>query len=168
MSALSGLMISCFCQAKAQDIVQCLIFTGNSATPTCIDLNKLNRISFGEDEMTISSSDESDEPEVKLLYSLFNHIEVGDAVPTDIAAVEITEAEGNAKLRFIADAKSLTVDSDSDVPYSIGIFNLSGTLIATSNMKAGQSLSLEALPDGTYIAVATDTHSRLILKFMLK
>lgn len=168
VGVLTGWLISCFCHAKAEDIVPCLIFTSHSETPTCIDLDKLNRITFGEEEMTISSSKESNESEVKLIYSLFNHLEIGDAVPTDLSAVKTVEAEGDAKLSIIADTKSLTLVSDSDIPYSIGIFSLTGTLIATSNMKAGQSLSLETLPEGTYIAVASDGKSQLTLKFILK
>ncbi|MDE7419566.1 MAG: T9SS type A sorting domain-containing protein [Muribaculaceae bacterium] len=164
----AGLVMSCFCQTQAQEAVPCLIFTGNYGTPNCIDLNKLNRITFGEDEMTISSSTESNEPAVTLLYSMFNRLEIGDAVPTDLTAVEIVEAEGNAKLCFNADAKALTLESGSNKPYSIGIFSLSGTMIATSNMKAGQSLSIGTLADGTYIAVATDGKSQLTLKFILK
>lgn len=165
---LTGVFLSCFCQAKAQEIVPCLIFTGNAETADCIDLNKLNRITFGEDGMTISSSTESNEPEVTLLYSMFNRLEIGDAVPTDLTAVEIIEAEGNAKLCYNADSKSLALYSGSDKPYSIGIFSLSGTMIATSVMRGGQSLSIGALTDGTYIAVATDGKSQLTLKFILK
>lgn len=118
--------------------------------------------------MTISSSKESNEPEIKLLYSLFNHMAIGDAVPTDISEVKIIEAEGNAQLRFIAETRSLVLDSSSDMPYSIGIFNLNGTLIASSKMAASQSLSIGALSDGTYIAVASDGKSQLTLKFILK
>lgn len=165
---LTGLVIACLSQAKAQEAVPCLIFTGNSGATNCIDLNKLNRITFGENEMTISSSKDGNEPEVTLLYSMFNRLEIGDAVPTDLTAVETVEADGNAKLCFNADSKSLEVYSGSDKPYSIGIFSLSGTMIATSNMKAGQSLSIGTLADGTYIAVATDGKSQLTLKFILK
>lgn len=118
--------------------------------------------------MTISSSKGSNETEVKLLYSLFNRLEIGDAVPTDLSSVKIVEAEGNAKLLFNADTKLLALESDSEQPYSIGIFSLKGTLIATSKIAAGQTLSLNDLSDGTYIAVATDGKSRLTIKFILK
>ena len=165
---LAGILISCFCHTKAEDIVPCLIFTGNSESPSYIDLNKLNRITFGDNEMIISSSKESNEPTVRLLYSLYNRVEIGDAVPSDLTAVKIVEAEGNDRLRFIAGTKSLALDSSSDKPYSIGIFNLSGTLIATSNMSAGQCLPIETLPEGGYIAIATDGKTRLTLKFILK
>lgn len=164
---LTGLFISCFSNANAQEIVPCLVFTGNSDTPNCIDLSKFNRITFGDEEMRISSSKEGDEPEVTLLYSLFNHLEIGDAVPTDISAVKFIEAEGNAQLRYIAGRKSLVLDSSSDKPYSLGIFSLTGSLIATSKMSAGQSLPIEALSEGTYIVVATNGESRLTLKIIL-
>lgn len=117
--------------------------------------------------MTISSSIDNNAPEVKLLYSLFNHLEIGDAVPTDISAVDFIEAEGKAQLRYIADMKSLVLESSSDKPYSLGIFSLNGALIASSTMSGGQSLSIEALSAGTYIVVATNGESRLTLKFIL-
>lgn len=118
--------------------------------------------------MTISSSNESSEPEVTLLYSMFNHLEIGDAVPTDISSVKFIESEGDAQLRYIADTKSLALESSSDKPYSLGVFSLTGSLIATSKMSAGQSLSIESLSEGTYIVVATNGESRLTLKFILK
>lgn len=164
---LTGLAITCFCSAKAQDAVPCLIFTGNSDTQYSIDLDKLNRITFEDEGMTISSSKESNEPEVKLLYTLFNHIEIGDSTPTDPAAVEEVEGNGNTRLSFKADTKSLFLESTSERPYSIGIFSLKGTLIATSTMTAGQSLSVDALSAGTYIAVATNGESKHTIKFIL-
>ena len=164
---LTGVFISCVCSANAQEIVPCLIFTGNSDLTNCIDLSKFNRITFGDDEMTISSSKESVETDVTLQYSLFNHLEIGEAIPTDISSVKIIESEGSAQLRYIADTKSLLLESSSDKPYSLGIFSLTGSLIATSKMSASQSLSVEALSEGTYIVVATNGESRLTLKFIL-
>lgn len=165
---LTGLLISCFCTAKAQDAVPCLIFTGNSETSYCIDLNKLNRITFGEDEFTVSSSGDSSQPDVTLLYSLYNRLEIGDAVPTDPAGVNAVEADGDSQLRYMADMKSIVLGSSVDGPYSIGIFSLQGTLIATSKMSAGQTLYVGSLPAGSYIAVASNGNSKLTLKFILR
>lgn len=161
-----GLCITCLFSAKAQEAVPCLIFTGNSETPNCIDLSKYNRITFEDNEMTITSSKESDEPEITLLYSMFNHLEIGDAVPTDISAVEFVEADCNSQLRYHAETNSLVLESSSDKPYSLGIFSLNGSLIATSKISGGQHLCIESLSEGGYIAVATDGKSQLTLKFI--
>ncbi len=164
---LSAVLLSCVCTAKAQEEVPCLIFTGASDSQYCVDLSKLNRITFGDDGMTVSSSTDSHTPEVTLLYALYNHIEIGDATPTDVSGIGIIKTDGDSKLIYINNEKSLRLESPYSKPYSIGIFSLNGTLIATSTMTAGQSLSLEALSSGTYIAVATDGKSQISLKFKL-
>ncbi|MDE6648299.1 MAG: T9SS type A sorting domain-containing protein [Muribaculaceae bacterium] len=163
---LTGLLISCYCTAKAQEAVPCLIFTGNSDTEYCIDLDKLNRLTFGDDGITVSSSSDSTQPEVTLLYSLFHHLEIGNASPTDPAGADAVEAESGSQLRYIADTRSIALDSSSEAPYSIGIFSLKGTLIASSKMSAGQTLSVGSLTAGTYIAVATNGNNQLTLKFI--
>lgn len=117
--------------------------------------------------MTISKSTDSNTPEINLLYALFNHLEIGDAIPTDISGVDAVKADENLQLRYISIAKSLVLESPSSSNYSIGIFSLNGTLIATSTMTAGQSLSLETLSSGTYIAVATNGESQISVKFKL-
>ena len=164
---LSGLMLTCFASAKAQQTVPCLIFTGHSDTVHSIDLSKLNRISFDDDGMTVSSDDDSAQ-DVKLLYSLFYHIEIGEAVPTDATGVDAVAAESDAGLRYSAANESLVMESASDKPYSIGIFSLNGTLIATAKMSAGESLYVGSLSAGSYIAVASDGKSQFTIKFIRK
>lgn len=154
--------------STADDIVPCLIFTGNSDAKHHIDLSKQNRITFGEEGMTISSTADNDIPDVMLLYSLFNRIEFGDANPTPPAGVEEVEIDADSRLIFTGDSKSIVIESTSELPFSIGIFSTSGTLIATSEAYAGQSLSVEALTPQAYIAVASDGRSKLILKFIIK
>lgn len=117
--------------------------------------------------MTISSSTDSNTPEVNLLYALYNHFTIGDAIPTDASGVDAVKADGNTQLRFISNAKSLVLESGSSSTYTIGIFSLNGTLIATSSMTAGQSLPLDALTPGAYIAVATNGESQINVKFKL-
>lgn len=117
--------------------------------------------------MTISSPTNSNTPEVTLLYALFNRLEIGDATPTDVSEVDAVKADSDLQLRFISTEKSLVLESPSTSTYSIGIFSLNGTLIATSTMTSGQSLSLETLTSGTYIAVATNGESQISIKFKL-
>ncbi|MDE7388387.1 MAG: T9SS type A sorting domain-containing protein [Muribaculaceae bacterium] len=166
---MGSLSLCCSCPAIAADTVPCLIFTGKSDTERCIDLAKLNRVTFGEDGMTVSSSKNTGEPDVSLMYSLFNRLKIGNVTPivsTEIGAVEA--ADEVTRLRFQVVTKSLVVESASDESYSIAIFSLKGALIATSKIHAGQFLSVEALPTGVYVAVASNEESKLSLKFIIK
>lgn len=165
---LTGLSIICCGSAISQDEVPCLIFTGNSDTSKCIDLSKLNRITFEEDSMIISSSSDTNEPDVKLLYSEYNRLEIGDAIPTGSTGIDYIESTDDIQLDYQPDSKSLILKSSSDIQYSIGIFSLKGTLIATSNMRGGQSLSLGSLTAGAYIVLATNGESKTSLKIIVK
>lgn len=167
---LAGSLLGSFCQIKAQDTVPCLVFTGNSDSEQCLDLAKLNRITFDNDGMTVTSSKDDCEQELRLLYSLFHHLEIKDAnpVPSIPTGLENIEADSNSKLIYDPDTKSLNLESSSDLLYNIGIFSQDGKLLATSKMKAGQTLSLSGLPTGVYIAAAVNGESKLTLKFILK
>lgn len=165
---LIGSLLCCFCQAKAQDVVPCLIFTGNSDTEYCIDLAKLNRITFGDDGMTISSSNDNSIQDVQLLYSLFHHLEIGDATPSMPSGLNDIEASSSSILRFQADTKSIVIESDSTESFQVGIINPNGTLVAKSKIFAGQSLSVESLSSGVYIAIASNGETNLSIKFILK
>lgn len=164
---LLGSILCCFCEAKAQDAVPCLIFTGNSDTEHCIDLAQLNRITFGDDGITVISSRDPGAQSVKLLYSLFNHFEIGDAIPTGAAGVDDIIADTDSRLLYRPDSKSLVIESASETTYTLGIFSLKGTLIATSKINARQAISVEALSSGVYVAVATDGNTKLTLKFII-
>ncbi len=164
----TGLLLSGSCTATAQDAVPCLIFTGSSDTSYCIDLSKLNRVTFGDEGMTVSSSSDDGQPEVTLLYSLYNRLQIGDAVPTDPAGIEAVEVAGDSSLRFISDTESIVLNSTSENPFTIGIFGLNGTLIASSRMTAGQSLYVGSLAQGSYIAVASDGNIKLTIKFIIR
>jgi len=167
---LAGSLFCGFCYVKAADVVPCLIFTGNSDAEHCVDLAKLNRITFGDDGMTISSSKDNSVQEVQFLYSLYHHLEIGDATPTEIStAIDEIGVDENSRLLFQSDTKSIRLESSSELPYDVGIFSLKGTLLATSKLCGGQTLSVEALNSGVYVAVATTTNgeSKLTLKFIL-
>ena len=154
-------------RASANDEVPCLIFTGNSDKEYCIDLATLNRITFGNEGMTISSSKDDTVEEVQLLYSLFHHLEIGNANPSGSSGIDEINADGNSRLIFSAETKSLVLESTSPEHFTVGIFNLQGRLIATSQVRAGQSLAVDELVTGVYIAVATNGETKLTLKFII-
>ena len=151
----------------AQETVPCLIFTGNSDISQLFDLAQTNRVSYGENEMLISSKDSMSDP-TPLLYSLFHHIEIGEGTPSIITGMEELDSVIGNKLSYNSEDKLLTLESSSTIPFSLGIFDFKGVLIATSSLSGGQTLSLEALAEGVYIAVASNSESNLNLKFIIK
>lgn len=159
-------LFTCFL-CKAEKIVPCLIFSGNAETEHCIDLAKLNRITFGHNSMVISSSREDDDSSVELLYSLYHHLEVRDAEPSNIdVGLETIDAESGSRLYFDSQSRLLYLQSSSDSEFSIGIFDLEGKLLLKSELKDGDSLPLETLDPGIYIAIASDSKIKIDLKFI--
>lgn len=163
---LAAALLLCLSRAQAQEAVPCLIFTGNAGAEQCLDLAKFSRIAFGEDGMTVSSPNGGTE-DVFLSYSEYNRFKIGDAVPTASAGIDVAESDAGSCMRFDAESKSLIVDSASEQTFKIGIFGVSGMLIATAEMSAGQALAVDALQPGTYVAVASNGESKFSLKFKL-
>lgn len=153
--------------ANAETVVPCLICTGNSSTKQSIDLSKFNRITFDDEGFTVSSSQDGNSTDVRLLYSLYSHLEIGDDTPTNEAGIDDNIFSTDSKLNYLSDTKCLTIVSPSTNQFSIGVFNINGVLIATSKVYSDDSLSVEMLPSDTYIAVATDGNIKLTLKFII-
>lgn len=164
---LTGLMLCGFCQAKAEYTVPCMIFTGNSEAEHCIDLEKLNRITFGDDGMTISNSKEDSAEEVQLLYSLFHHLEIGDAIPTVDVAIGEINADSETSLAYHAESKTISLDSATESTFKVGVFDLKGTLLISAKMTGGESLPADALQSGVYVVIANDGTTTLTLKFII-
>lgn len=160
--------LSClFCKAETK--VPCLIFTGYAENELCIDLADLNRITFGDNSMIVSSSKDQTKESIELLYSLYHHLEIGDEIPTDLdASIDEISDESNYRIYFDAQSKSLYLQSVEDAEFKIGIFNVSGNLLLTSELSNGDALMLETLSSGVYIAVATDGKNKISLKFIVK
>lgn len=152
--------------ARSQNTVPCLIFSGKSETSRLFDLSVRNRVTFNEAGMQVTSCDASVEP-IQLLYSEFHHIEVGEGVPSVVTGNDELSISGENSLAYISSDKVLTITSPSSYIFNIGIFNINGVLIATSEMTAGQQLSVELLEPGIYLAVAVNDDIKLSLKFKI-
>lgn len=164
---MSFVLLSClFCKAETK--VPCLIFSGNAEKEHCIDLSSLNRITFGDNSMVISSSKDASKKSVELLYSLYHHLEIGDETPTDIGvSVDVISDDSISRIYVDAKSKLLYLQSKDDTIFHLGVFNVSGNLMLTSELSNGDAVTLEALSPGVYIAVASDGKSKLNLKFIL-
>ena len=83
----------------------------------------------------------------------------------DFAAVEAPEADGGAKHAFEVAGKEgeLTLDSLTDEDLAVKVYNTSGAVAASVTIPAGSSLSI-SLPSGIYIAVASGTTAKAVVK----
>lgn len=169
-SAWLAFSILCYCNpAKAQEKVPCLIFSGNSTTEHCINLAKLNRITFHDDGMTISPSNDANTENQTLTYDLFHHIEIGNAIPSISSGNKLIDSDNASLLSFNPDTKTIILESTSDIPYNVSIFNIQGILSANASLTMGiHSISVEHLSPGVYIAIASNPISKLSLKFIIK
>ncbi|MCH5220974.1 MAG: T9SS type A sorting domain-containing protein [Muribaculaceae bacterium] len=164
----SFVFLSClFCKAETK--VPCLIFSGNAEKEVCIDLATLNRITFGDNSMIVSSSKDPNTESIELLYSLYHHLEIGDGTPSDFeSSIDVILDDSNSRIYLDAQSKLLYLQTTLDSEFQIGIFNVSGNLLLTSELSNGDALMLETLSSGVYIAVATDGKTKISLKFILK
>lgn len=144
----------------------CLVFTGPSEQKSSHDIETYNRIYLGDEGFTLHSNTYSDFPDIELLYSLFNHLEFKDDVPS--AGVELNLSDGESFLRYSEIEKILEISTPSTNNFSLGIFNLSGMLIAASDLGSARKISVDALSSGVYVAVATDGIIKLTVKFIVK
>lgn len=154
--------------AIADTEVPCLVLSGHAHSEHSIDLSKLNRITFGSESMTISRAGGDAKETQELLYSLYHHIEIKNAMPDIETGADITAADGSFKLLYLPDTRSLLIDSGDYGVFTVGIFHLDGGMIMTAEMTPGNPLPLERLPEGIYVAVATDKRINLNIKFRLK
>ncbi len=164
---MNCVLLSCLV-CKAETKVPCLIFAGNAEKEHSIDLASLNRITFGDNSMVISSSKNASKESVELLYSLYNHLEIGDETPTDIgASVDVISDDSNYRIYVDTQSKLLYIQTTSDSKFSVGVFNVSGNLLLTSELYNGEAVTLDALASDVYIAIASDGKTQLNLKFIL-
>lgn len=164
----TGIIFLNFFLLKGQDVVPCMIFSGNSDCEQSLDLSKFNRIVFEDNYMIVSSSSDKGEEEVKLQYSLFNHLEVGNVLPSDLSLEEAVIVDGESQLIFKSDSKELLLESVSDSIFTIDIFNLDGRLVKRTSITANRPILLRDLSMGVYIAIASDGIEKLVLKFLNK
>ena len=149
----------------AQEQKPCLIFSGGG-NQQAYDLEKYNRIQFGEEFITLGSSKDPSISEIQLLYSLYNHIEVGNAVPAGID--DLTNDMNVQELRIDYDGKNrqLLIANSKNTPVIIGIFDTNGSLLLSVKVSGETSVPLGNLVPGVYIAVATDGNAKSSLKFI--
>lgn len=155
--------------SRATDEVPCLVFTGHGSTEKhCLDLATHNRITFGDDAMTITSSRNDDVEPVTLLYSAFHHLEIMNDIPQTETGVENIGINSESTLLYNSATKALTLTAEPGEVYTTGVFDIDGKLLLTGKLQTEETMLLESLSGGVYIAIAVNGNSRLTLKFVHK
>lgn len=146
----------------AKEPVPCLIFSGDSDQECVFDLSKFNRITFGEYSMTVSNSDDP-ASQTELLYSDVFRIAIDNRELDGLDEVSTSD-----ETSFIYDraVDALRLTSTNEVSYTVGIFNTDGVMLCYTTMRSGESVSLEALVPGLYIAVAAGNNDIQKIKFI--
>lgn len=141
-----------------------LIFSGENESDYAVDLTKYNRITFGNESMTLTSSSDSEKP-IDVLYSAHNRIKIGNTDPT--VTITNIEAVNPIQLRYIPSAQILTLITDC-IPktFNIEVFNINGTLILHGELQPGESLSVATLSSGTYVAIVVGNECNHLIKFI--
>lgn len=154
---------------KADTEVPCLIFSGSSPEERHVDLSTLNRITFGANSMTVSSSTNEIIPTLELAYSDYHHFRIDNAVADNpVTSKDKIGSESNAGLYLNAVAKSLCLSGTENAQFIVRIYNLQGEIFKTSEMYCGESLPLDGFVNGVYMAHATGGTIQLHLKFIIK
>lgn len=156
------------CNLTAGDEVPCLRFSGASETGRNIPLHKYNRIYLTDNGFRLTSPTEDEE--LALLYSLYNHLEFGDEIPSEEipTGVEGIIKESDFRLVYVDESRSLRLEGASDGVCTVGLFSSDGLLMQRLTLHAGEIHSLESLPTGVYLAVGIDGKSKTTLKFIIK
>lgn len=153
--------------SASADKVPCLVFTGAAEGTSSHDMSVYNRVMVGEEGFTVKSSTNPDAEEIELPYALYNHIEFKDDNPTtQIESVAAAPEAGS--LVYSAADNSLNLTTGSDRDFAVGIYDLSGALVARAELGRHRTLSLSGLAKGTYIALATDGAVKITAKFIIR
>lgn len=154
----------CFCVAgaHADKGSPCLVFTGEAEKERVFDLKEFNRITFGEHSIVVLNSADPASG-VELPYTEYNRIAFDSRDLSGIGDVSVSET---ASFRYDRSTSSLSYVSDDEAACRVGVFSANGVLVCHTTMYGGQSVSLEALAPGMYIAVATVNNNVQKIKFV--
>lgn len=151
-----------FCPASAQKTKHYLIFQGPSGEERALDVDQYNRIKFGKECIQLSKSNNPDQT-LDLLYSVYDRFRIEKNAPL---VNEELVAGASGALVYDSAVQSLKITGDTQEAYTLGIFNLNGVLLDSVTVMPGESVSVQSLSDGFYIAVAVNSTSSLTLKFV--
>lgn len=149
------------CLSYAEKVEPCLIFSGNAEQNKALPLAIYNRISFGENSMTVSSPDDA-VSSVELPYSDYNRFNIGEDIISEVQPI----SDSGIELTFDSSSNTLLLMSTCDTVVEVSIFGIDGKMILCTDMRRCERLSLNSLPEGVYVAVASGEAENHKIKFI--
>ena len=153
LAALSG---------RADNVKPCLIFSDASGADYAVDLERFNRISFGENSMVLTNTND-ESAMIELLYTAYSRFKVGEEVPS--AAIEEIDI-ADSRIVYSPTSRSLLIEGESRESFNLGVFNMSGALVTRGTVSVEQPFSVSGLERGVYVAVAVGEKSEISVKFI--
>lgn len=147
--------------SAAQEKKPCLIFSGNKSYEYAVDLMMYNRISFGDDSMTLTDKGDN-RTSLEVLYSAYNRFKVGEAEPSGVDNIQTDHVE----IHYDKSTQSLVISSAPSDHIIVGVYNLGGTLVLRGEINNNNSISVKSLASGVYVAIAIGSHHSQYLKFI--
>lgn len=148
----------------AQQKKPALVFSGNAGENYAVDLEKYNRIHFGETGMTLVNSENPDD-RTEVLYAAYHRFKVAEAEITADVSEKLIETSA---LVYNPQQQSLSLTGEEGETYTVGVFDVNGTLMLSSHLLGNSFISVESLRSGVYVAVAVGNKSNKSLKFVKK
>lgn len=149
--------------ALADTPTPCLIFTGEAQKECVVDLSKYNHITFGENSMTVSDQN-NPAISLELLYTEYSHMVFEER---DLSGIGEVSALDGVSFKYDKATQSLSLTSEEPTAaYNVGIFSSNGVMVCHTTMRGGDSVSLDMLAPGVYVAVATNGNNVQKIKFL--
>lgn len=149
--------------AVADTPTPCLIFTGEAQKECVVDLSKYNHITFGENSMTVSDQN-NPAISLELLYTEYSHMVFEER---DLSGIGEVSALDGVSFKYDKATQSLSLTSEEPTAaYNVGIFSSNGVMVCHTTMRGGDSVSLDMLAPGVYVAVATNGNNVQKIKFL--
>ena len=150
--------------ARGGEVKPSLIFSGDAQRQHVVALDQYNRVSFGPESMTLTHSDDPTAL-LQLPYSSYNLFSIGEAEPTASISDIVAEAPTQSAL-FAYDAAIQSLRSTSVDLLNISVYNLAGHCLLTATLAEGETLPVDTLIKGIYLAKAETKSTTNTIKFI--
>lgn len=140
----------------------CLVFTGAAQDELVLALKDYSRITFGRDAMRVMNPSDSGNS-VELPYSDYCRLTFE---ARDLSALGESALGEDASFVYDKELLTLSFISRNGDGCKAAIFSVKGVMVCHTTMRSGDSVSLEALAPGVYIAVASDGDRIYKIKFV--
>lgn len=126
------------------------------------DLNTYNRFEFNGDGWILSSGRDATVSPINVPFAVCNRVTFDTQSRLDIGDIK-TEA-----LRYDGSSRGIILEAEKPETYRVTVYSSLGVMVMDSGVDAAGIVSIRGFVPGVYVAVATDGHSRMTLKFVVR